>query len=64
MLIGVGASAVVCILGFRSIPMITTPLCLVLDDNFDTFDTNVWRHEVDMSGFGCVIDSVSTLLVY
>ena len=29
-------------------------VCLVMEDNFDTFDTNVWTHEVSMSGFGCV----------
>ncbi len=28
-------------------------LCLVMDDNFDTFDTQyTWTQEVDMSGFG------------
>ena len=28
-------------------------LCLVMEDNFDTFDTqNTWTHEVSMSGFG------------
>jgi hypothetical protein len=35
--------------------MITAPLCLVMEDEFDTFDTkNTWRQEVDMSGFGYV----------
>ncbi|KAI0739930.1 concanavalin A-like lectin/glucanase [Daedaleopsis nitida] len=28
-------------------------LCLVMEDNFDTFDTvNTWTHDVSMSGFG------------
>lgn len=28
-------------------------LCLVMEDNFETFDTKyTWTHEVDMSGFG------------
>lgn len=55
MLIGVGASALVCVQGLRAVPMITAPLCIVLDDDFDTFDTqNIWRQEVDMGGFGCV----------
>lgn len=28
-------------------------LCLVMEDNFDTFDTqNTWTQEVSMSGFG------------
>ena len=28
-------------------------LCLVMEDNFDTFDTKyTWYHEVDMSGYG------------
>ncbi|KAI0357220.1 concanavalin A-like lectin/glucanase [Trametes cingulata] len=28
-------------------------ICLVMEDNFDTFDTeNIWQHEVSMSGFG------------
>ena len=33
-------------------------LCLVMEDNFDTFDTAyTWFQEVDMSGFGCVRSS-------
>ncbi|KAF8589547.1 glycoside hydrolase family 16 protein [Ramaria rubella] len=52
-LAGVGASIAVCILGYRSVPMIESNLCPVLDDDFNTFDTvNTWHQEVDMSGYG------------
>jgi hypothetical protein len=28
------------------------PYCMVYEDNFDTFDTNVWSREVQVDGFG------------
>ncbi|TDL18550.1 concanavalin A-like lectin/glucanase [Rickenella mellea] len=51
-LLGVVCAALLCFFGARSVPKVGN-LCLVMDENFDTFDTlNVWRHEVDLGGFG------------
>ncbi|KAF8521629.1 glycoside hydrolase family 16 protein [Hysterangium stoloniferum] len=50
--LGVAASALVCVTGYKSTPLITQPLCLVMSDEFNTFDTtNTWHQEIDMSGF-------------
>ncbi|KAF8521627.1 glycoside hydrolase family 16 protein [Hysterangium stoloniferum] len=48
MMLGVAASAVSCFIGYRQTPMITQPLCLVMEDT----EGATWRREVDMSGFG------------
>ncbi|GJJ11703.1 hypothetical protein Clacol_005939 [Clathrus columnatus] len=51
-LLGFGAAAAVCVTMFRSVHVINSPLCMVLDENFDTLDTtNTWSRVVDMSGF-------------
>jgi beta-glucanase (GH16 family) len=34
------------------VPKFKHDLCMELEDNFNTFDTNVWEHENLMSGFG------------
>ena len=52
MFVGIGAGAVLCFFGFRSVQKITNPLCLVLSDDFDTFDTSKWQREVSLGGFG------------
>ncbi|CDO70155.1 Glycoside Hydrolase Family 16 protein [Trametes cinnabarina] len=50
--VGLAVSAVRCYFTWMSTLRIGN-ICLVLEDNFDTFDTeNVWMHEVSMSGFG------------
>lgn len=36
---------------WRKIPRVGN-VCLVLEDNFDTLDPNIWNHEVEVSGFG------------
>ena len=51
-LIGAVGSALLCYFGWRNVPRVGN-LCLVMEDNFDTFDTqHTWQHEVDMGGFG------------
>ncbi|KAI8813448.1 concanavalin A-like lectin/glucanase domain-containing protein [Cladochytrium replicatum] len=37
-------------LGIRGIP--NNKYCLVLDEQFDTFDTKTWSHEFSLGGFG------------
>ncbi|KAL6404442.1 hypothetical protein AUP68_13834 [Ilyonectria robusta] len=49
-LAGLGISAVICWLNVRNIP--NPEYCLVLEDNFETFNKDVWSHEVQMNGFG------------
>lgn len=51
-LLGVAGSAIQCYFGWKDVPRIGN-LCLVMEDNFDTFDTQyTWTQEVDMGGFG------------
>ncbi|KAJ3488610.1 hypothetical protein NLI96_g2713 [Meripilus lineatus] len=51
-LIGAVGSALLCYFAWRNVPRVGN-LCLVMEDNFDTFDTqHTWQHEVDMGGFG------------
>lgn len=49
------ASAVRCYFGYIGVPRYKHALCPVLEDNFDTFDTDVWSHEVQLDGFGRVL---------
>lgn len=50
-LLGVCAAAALCYFGFTGIDRIGN-LCLVMEDNFDTLDTDTWRREVAVGGFG------------
>ncbi|KAH9946764.1 concanavalin A-like lectin/glucanase domain-containing protein [Amylocystis lapponica] len=51
-MIGVVGGALRCYFEWRNVPRIGN-LCLVMQDDFDTFDTqNTWTQEVDMGGFG------------
>jgi hypothetical protein len=50
--LGIVASAVRCYFGYLSVPKFKHPLCQVLDDEFDTFNTDIWQHEVQLDGFG------------
>lgn len=56
--LGIAASAIRCYFGYKSVPMITGNLCMVLDEEFDT-DTNTvfgpngkWLREIELGGFG------------
>lgn len=37
---------------FMSWPYRPQPYCLVFEDNFETLDSNIWTHEVQLDGFG------------
>lgn len=57
--LGIAGSVLRCYFAWKDVPRVGN-LCLVMEDNFDTFDTQyTWTHEVDMSGFGCVSLSLS-----
>ncbi|KAI0327877.1 concanavalin A-like lectin/glucanase [Cubamyces sp. BRFM 1775] len=49
--LGIAAAAIRCYFAWVQTLRLGN-VCLVMEDNFDTFDTNVWTHEVSMSGFG------------
>lgn len=53
LVLGIAVGALRCYTGWRSVP-IAGKLCLVMEDEFNgnDLDTNVWRHEVDLGGFG------------
>ena len=50
--LGAAAAAAVCYTGARGVRMVGN-VCLVLDEEFSNgIDSNIWFHEVSMSGFG------------
>ncbi|OJT11698.1 Beta-1,3-glucan-binding protein [Trametes pubescens] len=50
--LGVAGSAIRCYFAYVQTPILGN-VCLVMEDNFDTFDTDTkWMREVSMSGFG------------
>lgn len=52
MILGAGAAAAICYMGAKSVRLVGN-VCLILDEEFDNgIDTNIWFHEVSMSGFG------------
>ncbi|GJJ14723.1 hypothetical protein Clacol_008990 [Clathrus columnatus] len=55
-MLGVAASAFYSYWEYLKTPMITQPLCLVMEDDFNTFSVDTpgatWTREVDLSGFG------------
>jgi hypothetical protein len=58
--LGIAASAARCYFGYKSVPLITANLCMVLDEDF-TADTDTtfgpngnWFREVQLGGFGSV----------
>lgn len=50
--VGVGAAAVVCFFGFQNVQKLEGNLCSVLDDEFESFNTDNWQKDVELSGFG------------
>ncbi|PCH34591.1 glycoside hydrolase family 16 protein [Wolfiporia cocos MD-104 SS10] len=51
-MIGVAGGALRCYFGWKDVPRVGN-LCLIMEDNFETFDLeNTWTREVDMGGFG------------
>lgn len=58
-LVGVGVSIAQCFISWRNVKRVGN-LCLIMEDNFDTFDTDyTWTHDVDMGGFGYVQSALS-----
>lgn len=50
MVVGILLSAYIC---FTRIQAVTNhEYCLILDDNFQTVDPNIWTHEVQVDGYG------------
>jgi hypothetical protein len=45
------ASGILIFLSYKATPKLP-PLCLVLDDEFDTLNLQTWNREVDLGGFG------------
>lgn len=53
-MLGIAGSVLRCYFAWKDVPRVGN-LCLIMEDNFDTFDTEyTWTHDVDMGGFGCV----------
>ena len=52
--IGIIGAALRCYFGWKDVPRMGN-LCLVMEDEFDTFNTDIWSHDVELSGFGFVI---------
>ena len=56
--LGIVASAVRCYFGYKSVPMLSGNLCMVLDEGFDTDTDTVfaaggnWFREIELGGFG------------
>lgn len=51
LLLGLGGSALAIFLSWRAFPKIPN-YCIVLDENFDSLNRDVWSHEIDLGGFG------------
>lgn len=52
MILGFVAAAAICVVDFFGVPVITSPLCMIMNETFETLDLNhTWSRIVDMSGF-------------
>lgn len=49
--LGIIASGLLIYLSYQATPKLP-PLCLVLEDHFDTLDLKTWNREIDLGGFG------------
>jgi hypothetical protein len=49
--LGLIASGLLIYLSYKATPK-PPPLCLVLDDRFDTLNLQTWNREIDLGGFG------------
>lgn len=54
--IGIVAGALRCYFGWRGVPRLGN-LCQVMEDEFETLNTDIWSHDIDLGGFGYVISS-------
>lgn len=51
LIVGLAIIGILCWDAYRTTPHLGK-LCLVMEDNFDTFDTTKWQQEVNIGGFG------------
>jgi hypothetical protein len=51
---GIVAGCLRCYFGWRGVPRIGN-LCQVMEEDFQTLNMDIWSHDVDLGGFGCVI---------
>ena len=50
---GVGGAAVLCFFGWSNVLLLKDEdLCMVFEDDFNSFDTSKWNRDVQLSGFG------------
>jgi hypothetical protein len=59
--LGIVAAGIEVWFGYRNVKLFDRPLCPVLEDNFETLNTDVWAHEVLLGGFGYALLSLHTL---
>jgi len=50
---GIVAGVLRCFFGWRSVPRLGN-LCQVMEEEFETLNTDIWSHDIDLGGFGCV----------
>ena len=51
---GIIAGCLRCFFGWRSVPRLGN-LCQVMEEEFETLNKDIWSHDIDLGGFGCVI---------
>jgi hypothetical protein len=59
---GIVAGAMRCFFGWRNVPRLGN-LCLVMEDEFDTLNLDIWSRDVDLGGFGYVSCHVQHLTI-
>jgi hypothetical protein len=52
--LGVVVSVLQCYFAWKSVPILGN-LCPIMDEEFETLNTDIWSHDVDLGGYGCVI---------
>ena len=57
--LGIVASVLRCYYGWKSVQVIGN-ICQVMEDEFETLNTDIWSHDIDLGGFGCVTPFYST----
>jgi len=61
--LGLIASGLLIYLSYQATPKLP-PLCLVLEDHFDTLNLQTWNREIDLGGFGYASSHLSTSSAY
>ena len=50
---GIVAGVLRCFFGWKNVPRLGN-LCQVMEEEFETLNTDIWSHDIDLGGFGCV----------